>query len=99
MRYELRWSPDALDHFGWLARHEVVRVLDETPQQLSHQPNVPHRNRKLLRENPVAEWELRLGDLLVYYNVQPDEPVVDIIAVGVKRQNQVFVGGEEWKLS
>jgi hypothetical protein len=48
-----------------------------------------------MRPNPLAAWELRLGDLQVYYRVQeaPDQ-LVQIAAVGIKRRNEVWIGGE-----
>ena len=66
---------------------------------MSHQPNVPTRNRKVLRANRVAAWELRLGDLRVYYAVK-DEPeaVVIVKAVGKKERDRVLIGGEEVEL-
>jgi hypothetical protein len=53
-----------------------------------------------MRPNPLAPWELRVGDLRVYYDVQthPDR-VVYVNAVGIKRGNRVFVGGVEVDLS
>ncbi len=43
--------------------------------------------------NPLAGWELRVQALRVYYDVEGNEVLVR--AVGVKRGNRVFVGGEE----
>jgi mRNA-degrading endonuclease RelE of RelBE toxin-antitoxin system len=67
-------------------------VLDSVDQQLTHEPNVETRNRKLMRANPVAPWELRVGDIRVYYDVGED--VVVVVAIGVKRRNQVYIGGK-----
>jgi len=56
----------------------------------------PSRNRKLLRANPVAPWELRLGVLRVYFDVSLEPaPVVTVRAVGVKTRERVWIGGEE----
>jgi mRNA-degrading endonuclease RelE of RelBE toxin-antitoxin system len=64
-------------------------------KQLIHQPNVETRNRKPMRPNPLAPWELRIGNLRVYYDVEEDpEPVVYIRAVGVKERNRVRIGKE-----
>ena len=64
-----------------------------------YQPTLETRNRKLMRPNPIAPWELRIGNLRVYYDVE-DEPesVVFIRAVGVKDRNQVRIGKEVIKL-
>ena len=61
--------------------------------------SVPTRQRKVLRANAVAPWELRIGDLRVYYEVKDDgERVVVVKAVGVKERNRVLIGGEEVEL-
>ena len=52
-----------------------------------------------MRPNPLAPWELRIGNLRVYYDVaEPPEAVVFIRAIGIKRRNRIFIGGEEVQL-
>ena len=70
-------------------------VLDEVEKQLAQQPTLETRNRKLMRPNPVAPWELRIGKLRVYYDVQ-EQPsrVVRVLAVGVKQRSSVRIGKE-----
>jgi len=52
-----------------------------------------------MRPNPVAPWELRIGDLRVYYEVQEiPAPRVLIRAIGLKERNRVLIGTEEFKL-
>jgi hypothetical protein len=71
-------------------------VLDSVDEQLTHEPTVEIRNRKPMRPNPWAPSELRIGDLLVYYDVEEiDEPIVHVRAVGIKRHNLVRNGGKE----
>ena len=67
--------------------------------QLTHQPTLPTRRRKLLRPNTIAPWELRLGDIRVFYEVQ-EEPTPQVIvkAVGTKRHNELWIGGEKIEL-
>jgi len=49
-----------------------------------------------MRPNPLASWELRIGKLRVYYDIEEEsEKVVYIIAIGVKERNRVCIGGEE----
>jgi hypothetical protein len=74
-------------------------VLDSVERQLAHVPAVETRNRKPMRPNPLAPWELRIGALRVYYDVE-EEPVklVAIRAVGIKKRNRVLIGGEEIEL-
>ena len=58
-----------------------------------HEPDVETRNRKPMRPDPVAPWELRIGDLRVYYDVSKDPDMVFVRAVGIKRRNAVSIGG------
>lgn len=63
-------------------------------KQLSYEPAVPTRNRKPMRPNVIAVWELRIGNFRVYYDVDQEEATVDIRAIGFKEGNQVRIGGE-----
>lgn len=70
-------------------------MLDTVDEQLTHQPTVETRNRKPMRPNPVAPWELRIGNLRLYYDVEEEpKPIVCIRAVGVKQRNKVRIGKE-----
>jgi mRNA-degrading endonuclease RelE of RelBE toxin-antitoxin system len=94
--YRIEISPEADAHLDDLTAREQSMVLDVVPRQLSHQPALATRNRKMMRANPLAEWELRIGKLRVYYNVVDEpEPLVLIGAIGVKRGNRVFVANQE----
>ena len=44
-----------------------VTVLDAIERQLTHEPLIETRNRKPLRPNPIAAWELRAWALRVFY--------------------------------
>lgn len=99
MTFRIEYDPVTEDHLAVLTAREAAIVLDTVPRQLAHQPTVVTRNRKPLRPNPLAPWELRIGDLRVYYDVQ-DEPeaVVTIRAVGVKDRNRLRIAGRELQL-
>ena len=99
MSYTIEYSPEAEEHLRWLTTRQQRTVLDTVDRQLPNEPNVETRNRKPMRPNPVAPWELRIGNLRVYYEVQ-DEPefIVTILAVGIKERDEVRIGGERIKL-
>jgi len=83
----------------WLTARQQTIVLDAVDRQLLNQPNVETRNRKPMRPNPVAPWELRIGNLRVYYEVNDDpERTVVVLAVGIKDRDRVRIGGETVKL-
>ena len=82
-----------------LTTRQQTIVLDAVDRQLLNQPNVETRNRKPMRPNPVAPWELRIGNLRVYYEVNDDpEPTVVVLAVGIKDRDRVRIGAETVKL-
>lgn len=95
MPYIIDYSPEAEDHLRWLTTRQQRTVVDNVERRLLHEPTVETKNRKPMRPNPVAPWELRLGTLRVYYDVeeQPEQRVI-IVAVGVKEGNRVRIGGE-----
>jgi mRNA-degrading endonuclease RelE of RelBE toxin-antitoxin system len=52
------------------------RILEATIlSRLEHQPTTPTKAIERLRRNPLAEFELRAGDLRALYNVERDEVV------------------------
>ena len=99
MQYRIEYSPDAEDHLQALTARQQAIVLDSVDRQLCHQPTTITKNRKPMRPNPVAPWELRVGTLRVYYDIEEEpETVVYIRAVGVKIRGRVYIGGEEIEL-
>ena len=87
---------------GWPGAHSQgpgVAVLDPELPAVVHQPTLPTRNRKPLEPNPLARFELRIGALRVYYEVDEARRVVEIRAVGIKDRSRVTIGGEEIELS
>ena len=56
------------------------------------------RNRKRLRPNETAEWELRIGRFRVFYDVDEVVLVVAIEAIAEKRGDLLFFQGEEQDL-
>jgi mRNA-degrading endonuclease RelE of RelBE toxin-antitoxin system len=97
--YVIEYSPEAEDHMRWLTTRQQRTVLDTVDRQLLHQPAMETRNRKPMRPNPVAPWELRIGDLRVYYETKDEpEPTVTVLAIGIKEKDQVRIGGERFKL-
>jgi len=51
-----------------------------------------------LMPNELAEWELRVGDCRVFYDVNEASDIVKIVAVGYKQGNTLFIQGEEYEL-
>jgi mRNA-degrading endonuclease RelE of RelBE toxin-antitoxin system len=98
MSYETRFSRDAERQLGELDARDRNIILDAVEQQLTHQPEVPTRHRKALRENPLADWELRVGEYRVFYDIGGDPSIVTILAIGVKSHNSLQIDGKEFQL-
>jgi mRNA-degrading endonuclease RelE of RelBE toxin-antitoxin system len=96
--YEIELAPSALEDLKSLRKFEQQQVVDVVETQLHHQPTVETRNRKRLRPNELADWELRAGRFRVFYNVDEAEMIVSIEAVGLKVGNLLFIRGESRKL-
>jgi mRNA-degrading endonuclease RelE of RelBE toxin-antitoxin system len=100
VKYKIAYTIPTERHLRALSARDRRAVLDTVDRQLVTQPEVTAHNRKRMRPNPLAEWELRIGHLRVYYDVEEDpEPMVLINAVGIQRGNRVFIAGEEVELS
>ena len=71
-------------------------VLDGIQLHLRYQPAQGTRRIKALRPNPVASWELRLGDHRVLYNMDEPNLIVSVLVVGEKIGNRLYVQGREY---
>jgi mRNA-degrading endonuclease RelE of RelBE toxin-antitoxin system len=79
----------------------LIRIKIET--QLRLEPTVETRNRKPLKQQPdfEGEWELRFGpenQFRIFYAIDIENHEVHILAIGVKKGNRLFIGGEEVEL-
>jgi mRNA-degrading endonuclease RelE of RelBE toxin-antitoxin system len=94
MPFKITITEDADRQFRSLPARQQ-RILEAAIlSRLEHQPATPTKAIKRLRPNPLAEFELRAGDLRVLYNVTGDEVV--ILIVGRKEGNKLIVEGEEF---
>lgn len=95
MRYEVKFARSVKGHLEALTAGQRARVFDAIDRQLTTEPLRETRNRKPMRPNPMAPWELRVGELRVFYEVQETKAQVQIVAVGIKVRNKLRIGGEE----
>lgn len=99
MSYLVEFAESVRQQIRALPAHQRVLILEFVENQLVHEPLTETRNRKPIRPNPIAPWELRIGYLRVFYEVLADDPnVVHILAVGQKKGNTLLIAGEEVKL-
>jgi len=99
--YTVEFAESVEYHLAALTAPDRTTVLAAIERQLIHEPLRETKNRKPLRPNPIAPWELRVGDLRVFYEVtgsRPDVGLVRVLAVGRKRHNVITIGGKEIQL-
>lgn len=96
--FGIEFTPEALEDLRVLRAYDQRRVIESVEEQLQHQPVQETRNRKRLRPNELAEWELRVRTFRVFYDVDEENALVKIEAVGYKQGNILFIHGEEYEL-
>ena len=95
MPYTIRFSPETANQLRTLTARQQAVVLDAIDKQLAYEPLLETRNRRPMRPNKLAGWELRVGDLRVYYDVDEEpEGVVHVRAVGIKERNRLRIARE-----
>jgi mRNA-degrading endonuclease RelE of RelBE toxin-antitoxin system len=71
--------------------------FENTALFLTNDANVETRRRKPLRPNRTAQWELRIDDYRVFYDLGEGD-VVKIVAVGYKEHNDLYIRGKKVEL-
>ncbi len=98
--HRIRLSDEAAEHLRALTARQRATALDAVERQLTHQPAIETRHRKRMEPGKagfIAPWELRVGDLRVYYDVKESaQPQVVVSAIGVKVRNRVRIGGMDY---
>ena len=93
--YAIKFSKPAYRHLEAFRKFDRNRILDNIKNQLIYKPNDVTRNKKLLRDNPLADWELRVGPYRVFYDIEKTKRIVRILAIGIKDHEKIIIDGEE----
>jgi len=94
--YRIRYAIPTQHHLEFLSKRLRKTVFDSFDEQLSHEPTKEAANRKRMRPNPLATWELRIGHIRIYYDVlPPPDATVLVVTVGIKERAIPRIGGEE----
>ena len=97
-KYKISFTESALDDLAWFTKREQNEIRDGIYENLEYEPTVETHNRKRLRPNETAEWELRLGKFRVFYDVYEAVRIVAIEAIAEKKGNRLLFQGEEQEL-
>jgi mRNA-degrading endonuclease RelE of RelBE toxin-antitoxin system len=98
--FNLIYATQVKAHLKAIDRKYHSLIQREIENQLRFEPDTESRNRKPLTRAVEfeADWELRCGPnnrFRVFYEVNQKACEVYVIAIGIKRGNRVFIGGEE----
>lgn len=97
--FEIEFTDRSLKDLEWFKKHEQNIILDGIEANLLHEPTTETRNRKHLRANNTAEWELRVSVYRVLYNVESEKvKIVNIERIALKQRNKYLFQGKEEEL-
>ena len=74
--------------------YERKIILDGALALLEQDAAVETNDRKLLRSNPIAPWEAKVGKYRVFYAIEPDELLVTVVYIGHKEHNTLYISGK-----
>lgn len=94
--FTINLAEGAEGDLNWFTKYAQRIIIDGIEVHLRYQPTLGSRRIIPMRPNPVAGWELRLGDYRVLYDVDDDACVVVVQAIGEKRANRLLIRGQEY---
>jgi mRNA-degrading endonuclease RelE of RelBE toxin-antitoxin system len=95
VEYTIEMTEEAkgdLDFYAAAARRTIVSAIR---LQLMHEPLMETRNRKPLRDHPLATWELRVEQYRVFYDVDQAVQTVVVTSIGHKERSVLLVRGKQ----
>jgi mRNA-degrading endonuclease RelE of RelBE toxin-antitoxin system len=94
--FDINLTDGALADLSWFAAYAQRIILDGIEVHLRYQPTLGSRKILAMRPNPVAGWELRLGDYRILYDVDDTARTVTVQAIGEKRRDRLLIRGQEF---
>ena len=101
--YSFIYDPQVRDHVAKIEKKYHSLIRKEIERQLRYEPEVETRNRKpLSRPSSLGSaWELRIGPenrFRIFYKADRELWTVNILAIGVKIKERLYIGGKEFEL-
>jgi mRNA-degrading endonuclease RelE of RelBE toxin-antitoxin system len=97
MKFSIRLTDNAMEDLDFFRKKERRMIADGIALFLEQDANVATKRRKPLRPNRLSQWELRLGDYRVFYDLEKHD-IVKIVAVGHKEHNDLYIRGKKVEL-
>lgn len=96
--YTIDMTDIAEEDLAYYRVFERRMIVNEILSRLMYEPDAEALGRKILRANPLAKWELKLGKYRVFYEIDTVNLSVSIISIGHKEHNVLYVQGKLVKL-
>ena len=94
MKFNVELTHSAERDLAYYTKYEQRVIVKSILKYLQVNANIQTRRRKQLRPNPLAPWELRIGDYRAFYEIEKGHEV-NVIAIGHKEHHDLFIRGEE----
>ena len=98
MNYQIEITYDATIDMTFFEVYERKIIIAGIKEQLTYEPLKETKNRKKLRDNPVATWELRINNYRVFYEVNNNVVTVTVVSIGMKKHNILYIRNKEVKI-
>jgi mRNA-degrading endonuclease RelE of RelBE toxin-antitoxin system len=101
--YSLVFASVVAQHLRAIEARYHALIREKIGEQLRFEPGVETTNRKPLRQPApfTAAWEIRFGPdnrFRVLYDIDEETHTVQILAIGEKQRERLFIGGKEVQL-
>jgi mRNA-degrading endonuclease RelE of RelBE toxin-antitoxin system len=101
--YTLTFATAVTKHLHAIETKYHALIREKIGEQLRFEPAAETTNRKPLRQPAplAATWEIRFGPenrFRVLYDIDQQARAVQILAIGEKVRERLFIGGEEVQL-
>ena len=94
MEFKIELVPNAEEDLNYYKTYEKRLIVKAILKYLQVDANIETKKRKQLQLNPIAPWELRIGNYRIFYEIRR-EKLVRITAIGYKEHNDLFIRGKK----
>ena len=94
MKFNVELTHSAERDLAYYTKYEQRIIVKSILKHLQVDADIQTKRRKQLRPNPLAPWELRIGDYRAFYEIEEGRNV-NVIAIGHKEHDDLFIRGEE----
>ncbi len=96
--YRIKFTSSARADLIWFRKYDQQQIISAIEKQLLYQPDDHTQQRKRMRPNQIAEWELRSGRYRIFYDINAEDISVSIVALGYKQGNVLYIRGKEYEI-